>query len=100
MYVPRILLSGDRKNFLQKIGNMKVDIIGQVSFNGAYERGEVTYFSIVIKKPEEVKDFQRQDIFSRTNFYQSSQSQRRGQTTCKINLSWQKNYRHQAGEKF
>lgn len=57
MYVPRILLSGDRENFLKKIGNMKVDIIGQISFKGAYERSEVTYFSMVIKKPEEVKDF-------------------------------------------
>ncbi len=57
MYVPRILLSGNRENFLKRIGNMKVDIIGQISFKGAYERGEVTYFSMVVAKPKEVKDF-------------------------------------------
>ena len=39
---------------------MKVDIIGQVSFTGAFERGEATFFSqfaIVGDRPEEIKDF-------------------------------------------
>ena len=44
MYVPRILLCGDRENFLQRIGDMKVDIIGQVSFKGKFERGETNIF--------------------------------------------------------
>ena len=60
MYIPRILLCGNRENFLQKIGDMKVDIIGQVSFRGAFERGETTFFShfaIIGERPKELKDF-------------------------------------------
>ena len=60
MYVPRILLCGDRENFLQRIGDMKVNIIGQVSFKGAFERGEATFFSQFIltsDRPKELKDF-------------------------------------------
>ncbi len=61
MYVPRILLCGDREDFLQKIGDMKVDIIGQVSFKGAFERGEATLFSQTDSLQKEqtrvVKDF-------------------------------------------
>ena len=61
MYVPRILLCGDRENFLQRIGDMKVDIVGQVSFKGAVERGEATFFSqfaiVEGDRPKELKDF-------------------------------------------
>ena len=36
MYIPRILLCGNEKNFL----NLRVQIVGKISFRGAAERGE------------------------------------------------------------
>ena len=45
MYIPRIILCGDRENFLRRIGGRKVDIIGQISFKGAAERGELVIFA-------------------------------------------------------
>ena len=36
MFIPRILLCGDEKNFL----NLRVEIVGKISFTGAAERGE------------------------------------------------------------
>ena len=40
MYIPKILLCGDKEKFLQKIGDRQVEILGQISFKGAAERGE------------------------------------------------------------
>ena len=47
MYIPRIILCGDKENFLRRIGGRKVDIIGQISFKGAAERGELVIFANV-----------------------------------------------------
>ena len=41
MFVPRILLCGDPKNFL----DAKVEVIGQISFRGAAERGKFFLFT-------------------------------------------------------
>jgi hypothetical protein len=38
--VPKILLCGDKENFLKRIGNRQVNIVGQIEFRGALERGE------------------------------------------------------------
>ena len=61
MYIPKILLCGDRENFLQKIGDRPVEIVGQISFKGAYERGEVkSYydFSDLLNEKFNPEDFQ------------------------------------------
>ena len=52
MYTPKILLCGDREKFLQKIGDRQVEIIGQISFKGAAERGE---FRIVANLNNDLK---------------------------------------------
>ena len=40
-FVPRILLCGNVKNFLKKIGDRPVKIVGQLTFKGEAERGEL-----------------------------------------------------------
>ncbi|MBQ6297430.1 MAG: DUF4422 domain-containing protein [Selenomonadaceae bacterium] len=44
MYIPRILLCGDLKKFLAATQGRTIDILGQISFNGAAERGEFRIF--------------------------------------------------------
>ena len=61
MYIPRILLCGDREKFLQKMNGRLVEIIGQISFKGAYERGELKfYFNLndLLEKELKPEDFQ------------------------------------------
>ena len=60
MYIPKILLCGDREKFLQKIGNRQVEILGQISFKGAAERGEfiiVANINELKKVPLKAEDF-------------------------------------------
>ncbi|MBR1807151.1 MAG: DUF4422 domain-containing protein [Selenomonadaceae bacterium] len=40
MYIPRILLCGDVKNFLRELDGRDVDIVGRIRFKGAAERGQ------------------------------------------------------------
>lgn len=40
MYVPRIFLCGSMKKFLSEIQGRAVEVVGQISFKGAAERGE------------------------------------------------------------
>ena len=44
MYIPRVLLCGDMKKFLTATQSRTIDIIGQISFKGAAERGEFRLF--------------------------------------------------------
>lgn len=46
-YVPRILLCGDLNSFRHAAADMQVDIVGQISFTGAAERGENFLFATV-----------------------------------------------------
>ena len=39
-YIPRVLLCGNVKKFLQAVGDRKIDIVGRIRFVGAAERGE------------------------------------------------------------
>ena len=43
MFVPRVLLCGDVKNF----SDLKLEIVGKISFTGAAERGEFFFFTNV-----------------------------------------------------
>ena len=61
MYIPKVLLCGDRENFLRKIGERQVEIVGQIKFKGAAERGEFRIFfntDEISKVPLKSEDFQ------------------------------------------
>ena len=45
MFIPRVLLCGDLKNFLNETQGRKINIVGQIAFKGAAERGEVFFFT-------------------------------------------------------
>ena len=44
MYIPRVLLCGDLKKFWTATQGRTIDIVGQISFKGAAERGEFRLF--------------------------------------------------------
>ena len=60
-FVPRILLCGDARKFFQGIGDRPVTVVGQLSFKGEAERGEleiVINYQELENKPLSPEDFQ------------------------------------------
>lgn len=55
MYIPRILLCGDLQNFLAATQGRKIEVVGQISFRGAAERGNLTI-------PSDVDYLERQPL--------------------------------------
>lgn len=61
MYTPRILLCGDLQNFQAATQGRKIEIVGQISFRGAAERGNLTIPSDIDyleRQPLNAEDFQ------------------------------------------
>ena len=61
MYTPRILLCGDLQKFLAAMQGRKIEVVGQISFSGAAERGTLAIPSDVDyleRQPLNPEDFQ------------------------------------------